>query len=52
MFRRATRRSRSTTSYDTEEGYDYAYVQVSADGGRTYESIPCTDTVSGPLGPA
>ena len=39
------------TTYDTEEGYDYAYVQVSADGGETYGSIPCTDTVSGPLGP-
>jgi immune inhibitor InhA-like protein len=39
------------TMYDTEEGYDYAYVQVSSDGGTTYESIPCTDTVSAPLGP-
>jgi hypothetical protein len=39
------------TMYDTEEGYDYAYVQVSSNGGRSYDSIACTDTVSGPLGP-
>jgi Immune inhibitor A-like, MAM domain len=37
--------------WNTEEGYDYAYVQVSADGGETYESVPCTDSVSAPLGP-
>jgi hypothetical protein len=40
------------TMYDTEEGYDYAYVQVSSDGGTTYDSIACTDSVAGPLGPS
>jgi len=38
--------------WSLEEGYDYAYVQISTDGGDTYGSIPCTDQVDGPLGPA
>ncbi len=38
------------TMWDTEEGYDYAYVQVSTDGGETYESVSCDDSVSAPLG--
>ena len=48
----------STLTFDgnwsLEEGFDYAYVQVSADGGETYESIECSDQVvgGGPLGPA
>jgi hypothetical protein len=37
--------------WDTEAGYDYAYVQVSANGGRSYVSIPCTDSIPAPLGP-
>jgi hypothetical protein len=40
------------TRYVTEEGYDWAYVQVSTDGGQTYTSIPCTDSITGALGPA
>jgi hypothetical protein len=40
------------TDWSSEEGYDYAYVQVSTDGGATYTSIPCSDQVAGPLGPA
>jgi hypothetical protein len=40
------------TKWDAEEGYDYAYVQVSTDGGETYESVSCTDSVPGPLGPS
>jgi hypothetical protein len=40
------------TDWSTEEGYDYAYVQVSTDGGASYTSIPCSDQVAGPLGPS
>jgi len=39
------------TQYVTEAGYDYGYVQVSTDGGETYESISCTDSIPAPLGP-
>jgi hypothetical protein len=35
----------------TEVGYDYAYVQVSTDGGESYESVSCTDSVPAVLGP-
>ncbi len=35
----------------TEVGYDYAYVQVSTDGGASYESVACTDSIPAPLGP-
>ncbi len=35
----------------TEPGYDYAYVQVSTDGGETYQSVSCDDSISAPLGP-
>ena len=37
--------------WSTEAGYDYAYVQVSTDGGKTYESVSCTDSIPAPLGP-
>ena len=37
--------------YDTEVGYDYAYVQVSTNGGKRYRSVRCTDTIAAPLGP-
>ncbi|WP_344618502.1 choice-of-anchor J domain-containing protein [Dactylosporangium salmoneum] len=37
--------------YGAELTYDYAYVQVSTDGGATYTSIPGDKTVAGPLGP-
>ena len=39
------------TAWDTEEGYDYAYVQVSTNGGKTYKSVQCTDSIDAPLGP-
>ena len=38
-------------AWDTEEGYDYAYVQVSTDGGKQYKSVGCTDSIDAPLGP-
>lgn len=41
------------TQWSTETGFDYAYVQVSKDGGTTYDSIECAHTnTEGPLGPA
>jgi hypothetical protein len=39
------------TAYDNEEAYDFGYVTVSADGGRTYLPVPGDRTVPGPLGP-
>ena len=39
------------TNWETESGYDYAYVQVSTDGGERYRSVRCTDSVDAPLGP-
>jgi immune inhibitor InhA-like protein len=45
-----------TLSFDAdwslEGGFDYGYVQVSTDGGDSYETIPCSDQVEGPLGSA
>lgn len=38
--------------YGAEKGYDYGYVTVSADGGRTYRAVAGDRTVAGPLGPA
>jgi Immune inhibitor A peptidase M6 len=38
--------------WDLEEGFDYGYVQISTDGGRSYSSIECSDQVTGSLGPA
>ncbi|HEU4354809.1 MAG TPA: peptidase M6 [Actinomycetota bacterium] len=38
------------TSWNTEAGYDYAYVQVSTDAGETYDSVSCDDSVPAPLG--
>ena len=32
--------------WDLELGWDFAYVQISTDGGATYDSIDCTDTTS------
>ncbi len=37
--------------YGAEPGFDYAYVQVSTDGGATYTSIPGDRTGAAPLGP-
>lgn len=39
------------TAWSTEEGYDYAYVQVSTDGGKSYKSVHCKDSINAPLGP-
>ncbi|MEU6020554.1 choice-of-anchor J domain-containing protein [Micromonospora sp. NPDC047134] len=38
--------------YGAEIGYDYGYVSVSTDGGKSYTPIAGDKTVSGPLGPA
>lgn len=43
---------RFLAKYGAELGYDYGYVQVSTDGGKTYTSIPGSNTVDGPLGAA
>ena len=32
--------------WDTEEGWDFGYVQVSSDGGRTWKSLPTGDTTA------
>lgn len=32
------------TSYDTEEGWDFFFVQVSTDGGKTWKSLPVDGT--------
>jgi hypothetical protein len=37
-------------AWDTETDYDYAYVQVSDDGGETYRSVKCTDSIAAGLG--
>lgn len=39
------------TAYDIEDSYDWAYVTVSTDGGRTYTPVAGDRTVAGPLGP-
>ncbi|MBM2623056.1 immune inhibitor A [Actinoplanes sp. LDG1-06] len=40
------------TSYATEERYDFAYVMISINGGKTYHAVTGDRTVPGPLGPA
>ncbi|GAB3254993.1 choice-of-anchor J domain-containing protein [Kineosporia babensis] len=43
---------RFQAKYGAESTYDYGYVSVSTDGGKTYsEPIPGTRTLDGPLGP-
>jgi immune inhibitor InhA-like protein len=32
--------------WDTEEGWDFGFLQVSTDGGKTYKSLPSTDTTT------
>ncbi len=32
--------------YDVEDGYDYAYAEVSTDGGTTWQPLPATDTTA------
>jgi hypothetical protein len=43
---------RLRAKYNTEAGYDYGYVTVSADGGRTYRAVAGDHTVPAPFGPA
>ncbi|MEU4694746.1 peptidase M6 immune inhibitor A [Actinoplanes sp. NPDC023714] len=43
---------RFTTSYTMEKDFDFGYVTVSADGGRTYRPLAGDTTVTGPLGAA
>jgi hypothetical protein len=43
---------RFTTTYGLEDNFDYGYVTVSADGGKTYQAIKGDRTVDGPLGAA
>ncbi|MCW2994054.1 MAG: peptidase immune inhibitor [Conexibacter sp.] len=42
---------RFLAKYGAEFGFDYGYVQISTDGGKTYTSIPGDHTVDAPLGP-
>ena len=39
------------TAYDIEQSYDFGYVTVSTDGGRTYRAVRGDRTAPGPLGP-
>jgi hypothetical protein len=41
---------RFLAKYGAEFGFDYAYVTVSTDGGKSYTPIPGDRTVPGPLG--
>ncbi|HWS32379.1 MAG TPA: peptidase M6 immune inhibitor A, partial [Actinoplanes sp.] len=43
---------RFKTTYGLEEKFDYGYVTVSSDGGKTWQMLKGTHTVDGPLGPA
>lgn len=43
---------RMETSYDLEKAYDFGYVTVSTDQGRSYTAVAGDRTVRGPLGPA
>ena len=43
---------RMRTKYTAEEGYDYGYVTVSTDGGRTFVSVAGDSTAQAPYGPA
>ncbi|GIJ79247.1 Immune inhibitor A peptidase M6 [Micromonospora phaseoli] len=38
--------------YGAEAGYDYGYVSISTDGGKSYTVIEGDQTIDGPLGPA
>ncbi|AGL18342.1 immune inhibitor A domain-containing protein [Actinoplanes sp. N902-109] len=42
---------RLRASYGAEEGYDFGYVTVSTDGGKSYTAVAGDRTVAGPLGP-
>lgn len=34
------------TSYDIEDNYDYAFVEASIDGGKTWKTLPATDSTN------
>lgn len=42
---------RFTTTYGMEKNFDYGYVTISDDGGKTYDAVAGDDTVKGPEGP-
>jgi hypothetical protein len=42
---------RFDAKYGAEFGFDYAYVQVSTDGGATYTSVAGDKTIDAPFGP-
>lgn len=42
---------RFTTSYGMEKTFDFGYVTISDDGGKTYSPVTGSDTVKGPEGP-
>ena len=37
----------ATVNYDIEPGYDYAFLEVSSDGGDTWESVPTSQSYTG-----
>ncbi|WP_309238479.1 immune inhibitor A domain-containing protein [Actinoplanes aureus] len=43
---------RFTSTHGLEKDFDYGYVTVSADGGKTYQPVTGDETVQGPLGAA
>lgn len=43
---------RFTSTHGLEKDFDYGYVTISADGGKTYEPVAGDHTVKGPLGAA
>ena len=42
---------RLETAYGIEDAYDFGYVTISTDGGKTYPAVPGDRTTAGPLGP-
>ncbi|MEV6494920.1 peptidase M6 immune inhibitor A, partial [Actinoplanes sp. NPDC051633] len=48
---KADPRLRISAKYGAEADYDYGYVTVSTDGGRTHRAVQGDKTVAGPLGP-
>jgi hypothetical protein len=47
----ATATLRLETSYAIEDAYDFGYVMVSTDGGKSYTTVTGDRTTAGPLGP-
>jgi hypothetical protein len=43
---------RMETAWDLEDAYDFGYVEVSTDGGHSYQPVAGDRTVPGTLGPA